>query len=173
MTDTDASVSAVAEYPLPDNGWADLDNRVVVCVSGPGTDKFLQGQFSQNLNEVIPEYSPRAAAALEPQRATARPEPCVQPTAQLRGRATPPSADPPRQRVQRRDTSVAESTVSDLAARPQWPPRSTQRTQAWMAFVWNLLLAPRAVLASAVHLRSTTLHHEGTDCGIQPRRAFH
>ncbi|HBI78275.1 MAG TPA: folate-binding protein, partial [Marinobacter adhaerens] len=49
MTDTDASVSAVAEYPLPDNGWADLDNRVVVCVSGPGTDKFLQGQFSQNL----------------------------------------------------------------------------------------------------------------------------
>ncbi|AKV97349.1 glycine cleavage system protein T [Marinobacter sp. CP1] len=69
MTDTDASVSAVAEYPLPDNGWADLDNRLVVCVSGPGTDKFLQGQFSQNLDEVIPEYSPRAAAATPKGRA--------------------------------------------------------------------------------------------------------
>ncbi|WP_449286317.1 CAF17-like 4Fe-4S cluster assembly/insertion protein YgfZ [Marinobacter sp. PE14] len=69
MTDTDASVSAVAEYPLPSNGWADLDDRVVVCVSGPGTDKFLQGQFSQNLDEVTPEHSPRAAAATPKGRA--------------------------------------------------------------------------------------------------------
>lgn len=69
MTDTDSPVSAVADYPLPDSGWAVLDDRVVVRVSGPGTDKFLQGQFSQNLDEVTPGRSPRAAAATPKGRA--------------------------------------------------------------------------------------------------------
>ena len=69
MTDTDSSVSAVAEYPLPSDGWALLDDRVIVRISGPGTDKFLQGQFSQNLDEVTPDRSPRAAAATPKGRA--------------------------------------------------------------------------------------------------------
>ncbi|PPI83977.1 folate-binding protein [Marinobacter maroccanus] len=69
MTDTDSPVSAVADYPLPDSGWAVLDDRVVVRISGPGTNKFLQGQFSQNLDEVTPDRSPRAAAATPKGRA--------------------------------------------------------------------------------------------------------
>ena len=69
MTDTDSPVPAVADYPLPDSGWAVLDDRVVVRISGPGTDKFLQGQFSQNLDEVTPDRSPRAAAATPKGRA--------------------------------------------------------------------------------------------------------
>lgn len=69
MTDTDSPVAAVADFPLPESGWAVLDNRVVVRISGPGTDKFLQGQFSQNLDEVIPGRSPRAAAATPKGRA--------------------------------------------------------------------------------------------------------
>ncbi|SNC76158.1 hypothetical protein SAMN04487881_3276 [Marinobacter sp. es.048] len=69
MTDTDSPVSAVADYPLPNNGWAVLDDQVVVRISGPGTDKFLQGQFSQNLDEVTPDRSPRAAAATPKGRA--------------------------------------------------------------------------------------------------------
>ncbi|WP_372998565.1 YgfZ/GcvT domain-containing protein [Marinobacter sp.] len=69
MTDTDSPVSAVADYPLPDNGWTVLNDRVVVRISGPGTDKFLQGQFSQNLEEVTPSRSPRAAASTPKGRA--------------------------------------------------------------------------------------------------------
>lgn len=69
MTDTDSPVSAVADYPLPDSGWAVLDDRMVVRISGPGNDKFLQGQFSQNLDEVTPGRSPRAAAATPKGRA--------------------------------------------------------------------------------------------------------
>jgi folate-binding protein YgfZ len=69
MTDTDSPVSAVADHPLPSSGWAVLNDRVVVRISGPGTDKFLQGQFSQNLDEVTPDRSPRAAAATPKGRA--------------------------------------------------------------------------------------------------------
>ena len=69
MTDTDAPVSAVADFPLPNDGWAVLNDRVVARISGPGTDKFLQGQFSQNLDEVTPDHSPRAAAATPKGRA--------------------------------------------------------------------------------------------------------
>lgn len=66
MTDTDKPVSAQnprASSPLPDTGWANLTDQVIVRISGPGTDKFLQGQFSQHLDEVIPGRSPRAAAS--------------------------------------------------------------------------------------------------------------
>ncbi len=69
MTDTDMPVSAIADFPLPDNGWAVLDDRVVVRISGPGTDKFLQGQFSQNLDEATSHRSPRAAASTPKGRA--------------------------------------------------------------------------------------------------------
>ncbi|MBW4935776.1 CAF17-like 4Fe-4S cluster assembly/insertion protein YgfZ [Marinobacter sp. F4206] len=58
-----------AASPLPETGWAKLGNRVLVRISGPGTDKFLQGQFSQNLDEVVAGYSPRAAAATPKGRA--------------------------------------------------------------------------------------------------------
>ncbi len=58
---------SVAEYtnaqsPLPDAGWVPLEDQVVVRVSGAGTDKFLHGQFSQNLDDVTADFSPRAAA---------------------------------------------------------------------------------------------------------------
>ena len=69
MTDLNTPVSAVADYPLPTDGWAVLNDRVIVRISGPGTDKFLQGQFSQNLDEVVSGYSPRAAAATPKGRA--------------------------------------------------------------------------------------------------------
>ncbi|EMP57207.1 glycine cleavage T-protein (aminomethyl transferase) [Marinobacter santoriniensis NKSG1] len=35
---------------------------MLVRISGPGTDKFLQGQFSQNLDDVTAEHALRAAA---------------------------------------------------------------------------------------------------------------
>lgn len=69
MTDTDSPVSAVAGFPLPVDGWTVLNDQMVVRISGPGTDKFLQGQFSQNLDEVTPSRSPRAAAATPKGRA--------------------------------------------------------------------------------------------------------
>ncbi|AXS84679.1 MULTISPECIES: folate-binding protein YgfZ [Marinobacter] len=69
MTDPDTPVPAVADFPLPGDGWTVLNNRIVVRISGPGTDKFLQGQFSQNLNEVTAGRSPRAAASTPKGRA--------------------------------------------------------------------------------------------------------
>lgn len=57
-----ATVDANARSPLPQNGWAALEDQVVVRVSGPGTDKFLHGQFSQSLDDVKSDFSPRAAA---------------------------------------------------------------------------------------------------------------
>ncbi|KAA1172011.1 folate-binding protein YgfZ [Marinobacter salinexigens] len=66
MTDTETAVSAKSQLtssPLPDIGWANLKDQVIVRISGPGTDKFLQGQFSQHLDEVVSGHSPRAAAA--------------------------------------------------------------------------------------------------------------
>ncbi|MEC7376440.1 MAG: folate-binding protein, partial [Pseudomonadota bacterium] len=69
MSDTDVQAPAIADFPLPDHGWTSLDDRVVMRVSGPGTDKFLQGQFSQNLDEVTDSRSPRAAASTPKGRA--------------------------------------------------------------------------------------------------------
>lgn len=72
MSETAVSGTAHAQRaasPLPQNGWAVLDDRVVARITGPGTDKFLQGQFSQNLTEVVPGFSPRAAAATPKGRA--------------------------------------------------------------------------------------------------------
>lgn len=43
-------------------GYALLANRVVVRISGPGTDKFVQGQFTQHADEVTASQSLRAAA---------------------------------------------------------------------------------------------------------------
>lgn len=57
------TVNAMAEQPLPENSWAELSDRLIVTVSGTGTEKFLQGQFSQNLTEVTAEKSLHAAAS--------------------------------------------------------------------------------------------------------------
>lgn len=64
-----SSAHTTATTPLPEAGWSKLGNRLLVRISGPGTDKFLQGQFSQHLDEVVPGYSPRAAAATPKGRA--------------------------------------------------------------------------------------------------------
>lgn len=68
MTGTETPVSATpvyasAEFPPPVSGRILLTNRVLVRILGPGTDKFLQGQLSQNLDDVKAGTSPRAAAA--------------------------------------------------------------------------------------------------------------
>ena len=62
---------AMAEQPLPENSWAALNDRLIVRVSGPGTEKFLQGQFSQNVSEVTAAKSLHAAASNRKGRAYA------------------------------------------------------------------------------------------------------
>jgi folate-binding protein YgfZ len=57
--------------PLPENGWAELSDRLMVAVSGAGTEKFLQGQFSQNISEVTATRSLHAAASNRKGRAYA------------------------------------------------------------------------------------------------------
>ncbi|MDO6441097.1 folate-binding protein YgfZ [Marinobacter sp. 2_MG-2023] len=74
MTGTETPVSATpvytsAEIPTPATGRALLTNRILVRISGPGTDKFLQGQLSQNLEDVKLGTSPRAAGATPKGRA--------------------------------------------------------------------------------------------------------
>ncbi|MDX1634038.1 MAG: folate-binding protein [Marinobacter sp.] len=53
---------ANARSPLAASGWTVIGDRQLVRVSGTGADKFLHGQFSQNLSDVTAAYSPRAAA---------------------------------------------------------------------------------------------------------------
>ena len=50
-------------------GYAPLPHKHVVRISGPGTDKFVQGQFSQNVEEVTSSQSLRAAACTPKGRA--------------------------------------------------------------------------------------------------------
>lgn len=64
---TDAHAVARTHPELP--AAASLDDRVLYRISGPGTDDFLQGQMSQNLTDVVPGYSPRAAASTPKGRA--------------------------------------------------------------------------------------------------------
>ncbi len=59
----------VATYPLPRSARITLTDQVIVRVSGPGTDKFLQGQFSQQLTDVTPDHALRAAASTPKGRA--------------------------------------------------------------------------------------------------------
>ncbi|WP_404368833.1 YgfZ/GcvT domain-containing protein [Marinobacter sp.] len=51
-----------ARQPLPEQLWIPLRGQVIARISGPGTDRFLQGQFSQDLKSVTLDNSPRAAA---------------------------------------------------------------------------------------------------------------
>lgn len=69
VTVDSGSAPLTADFPLPETGWSTLSDRLMVRISGPGTDKFLQGQFSQHLDEVVTGYSPRAAAATPKGRA--------------------------------------------------------------------------------------------------------
>ena len=63
--------NVVADQPLPENSWAELSDRLMVRVSGAGTEKFLQGQFSQNVSEVTADKSLHAAASNRKGRAYA------------------------------------------------------------------------------------------------------
>ncbi|MEX2476612.1 folate-binding protein YgfZ [Marinobacter sp.] len=66
MTD---SANPRASQPLPSSAWTHDENQRILRITGPGTDKFLQGQFSQNLADVTAAFSPRAAAATPKGRA--------------------------------------------------------------------------------------------------------
>ncbi|MEH6356213.1 MAG: folate-binding protein, partial [Marinobacter sp.] len=66
-----ATANVVAEQPLPENSWTELNDRLMVTVSGAGTEKFLQGQFSQNVSEVTASKSLHAAASNRKGRAYA------------------------------------------------------------------------------------------------------
>ncbi|MDF0751932.1 folate-binding protein [Marinobacter sp. 71-i] len=66
MSDTD---NPVASHPLPEPSRVSVSDRVVVRITGPGTDKFLQGQFSQQIDDVTQSHSPRAAACTPKGRA--------------------------------------------------------------------------------------------------------
>ncbi|SFM11959.1 CAF17-like 4Fe-4S cluster assembly/insertion protein YgfZ [Marinobacter zhejiangensis] len=61
--------TTTADTPLPTSAFAPLPHLVVVRVSGPGTDQFLHGQFSQKLEDITSTYSPRAAASTPKGRA--------------------------------------------------------------------------------------------------------
>jgi folate-binding protein YgfZ len=63
--------NGIAAQPLPGNNWADLNDRLMVKVSGAGTEKFLQGQFSQNVSDVNADKSLHAAASNRKGRAYA------------------------------------------------------------------------------------------------------
>lgn len=65
MSDTENRAS----HPLPHPARVTISDRVIVRVTGPGTDKFLQGQFSQQIDDVTQNHSPRAAACTPKGRA--------------------------------------------------------------------------------------------------------
>ena len=58
-----------SQQPAHSNGYALLSNRLMARISGPGTDKFVQGQFTQHVDEVTNEQSLRAAACTHKGRA--------------------------------------------------------------------------------------------------------
>ena len=61
--------SPLANHPLPQPRCVSISDRVMVRIAGPGTDKFLQGQFSQQIDDVTQSHSPRAAACTPKGRA--------------------------------------------------------------------------------------------------------
>lgn len=66
-----ASDQKIAHSPLPQSGYAHIYGQVVIRVTGPAADQFLNGQLSQSLDEVTSAYSPRAAACTPKGRAYA------------------------------------------------------------------------------------------------------
>ena len=59
MTDPE---TPAATFPLPEPSRITVTDTVLVRVSGPATEKFMQGQFSQQITDVTEHFSPRAAA---------------------------------------------------------------------------------------------------------------
>ena len=57
-----APETSAATMPLPAAARITITDQTIVRIAGPGTDKFLQGQFSQQITDVTPQFSPRAAA---------------------------------------------------------------------------------------------------------------
>ncbi|MGM0953711.1 MAG: YgfZ/GcvT domain-containing protein [Pseudomonadota bacterium] len=51
------------------SGYVLLEHKQIVRISGPGTDKFIQGQFSQHVDEITASQSLRAAACTPKGRA--------------------------------------------------------------------------------------------------------
>lgn len=51
------------------SGYVLLEHKQIVRISGPGTDKFIQGQFSQHVDEITESQSLRAAACTPKGRA--------------------------------------------------------------------------------------------------------
>ncbi len=66
MSDTE---NPAASHPLPHPSRVNISDRIIVRIAGPGTDKFLQGQFSQQIDDVHRTHSPRAAACTPKGRA--------------------------------------------------------------------------------------------------------
>lgn len=66
MSDTE---NPAASHPLPQPSRVTISDRVMVRVAGPGTDRFLQGQFSQQIDDVTQSHAPRAAACTPKGRA--------------------------------------------------------------------------------------------------------
>ena len=60
---------ATASSQLPHPAAITLSDRQLVRITGPGTDKFLHGQFSQSLDEISASRSLRAAACTPKGRA--------------------------------------------------------------------------------------------------------
>lgn len=58
-----------ASFQLPHPAAVTLTDRQLVRITGPGTDKFLHGQFSQSLEEITSGRSLRAAACTPKGRA--------------------------------------------------------------------------------------------------------
>lgn len=65
---SDTTIPA-ASHPLPHPSRVMISDRVVARITGPGTNKFLQGQFSQQIDDVTQNHSPRAAACTPKGRA--------------------------------------------------------------------------------------------------------
>lgn len=59
---TNKENAGLAARPLPTSGHVRLTDRCLVAVSGDNADRFLQGQFSQHIDEVTSSHAPRAAA---------------------------------------------------------------------------------------------------------------
>lgn len=58
-----------ATSPLPGAARIALTDQVIVRVTGTGTDRFLQGQLSQEIANVTEQFAPRAAACTPKGRA--------------------------------------------------------------------------------------------------------
>lgn len=63
------TANARASSQLPQPAAVTLTHRQLIRITGSGTDKFLHGQFSQSLDDVIPGRSLRAAACTPKGRA--------------------------------------------------------------------------------------------------------